>query len=269
MSASSAPADDDDERPSILSKAVAVLRCFSASSRVMTLSDISRASGLPKSTVHRLLGRLVDLGVIERHRSGYMISLEMMTLAATNTAAGLRDAALPYIAALHRWSGRGIHLSVLRGMDLVYLESIAPAKGKGPVHVIGSRTPGTCTASGRAIMAWEFNVEGLTPNLPDPLPKMTPLSLTSVPDFMNQLSEIRRTGLAVERGEEVAGYSHIAAPVLQNNFAVAGLSLTWGIDESVDSRVTDALEATAKQIGLACREALIRTGRPDWFIKEV
>jgi DNA-binding IclR family transcriptional regulator len=266
------PEGNDDvgsDQPSILSKAFAVLRSFSTSSRVMTLTDIARASGLPKSTVHRLLARLVDLGVIERHRSGYMVSLDMMNLASTNTAFGMRENALPYLAALHRWSGRAIQLSVLRGTDVIYLESIASVNGPSPSHVIGKRVPAHCTAAGKAILAWEFEVEGLTPALPAPLPSKTEYSLTSVSDLLIQLKQARENGYATEREEEQIGFLHVAAPILQYNFAVGAVSMSWRVGEAPDDRMASALRKAATLIGTQLRDALVKTGRPDWFVKEL
>src|SRR5699024_10274570 len=100
---------DGGEPNSILSKAFQVLKAFDSTDRVLSLSQVSRVSGLPKSTVHRLIGRLVDLGALEPHRSGYRIGLTIFQIGANMPVHGLRDRALPYLAALHRWSGQTVH----------------------------------------------------------------------------------------------------------------------------------------------------------------
>ena len=51
---------------SILGKAFAILGAFSQGSRILSLSQISRLSGIPKSTTHRVLAMLVELGAVER-----------------------------------------------------------------------------------------------------------------------------------------------------------------------------------------------------------
>ena len=91
------------EVASILNKAFDLLYAFNENTRVMTLSELARASGLPKSTVHRLLARLVDLGALEHHRSGYKLGLGLLQLGSTTPAANMRDLATPILVALQRW----------------------------------------------------------------------------------------------------------------------------------------------------------------------
>ena len=73
------------EVASILNKAFDLLYAFNDNSRVMTLSELARASGLPKSTVHRLLARLVDLGALGRPASKPVL-LDLPTPAADGDA---------------------------------------------------------------------------------------------------------------------------------------------------------------------------------------
>ena len=77
------PLPDVDTPSSILSKAFDLLRAFNSNERVMSLTELSEASGLAKSTVHRLLARLVELGAIEHHRDSYRIGIEIFRLGVT------------------------------------------------------------------------------------------------------------------------------------------------------------------------------------------
>ena len=119
--------------PSILSKAFDLLYAFNGRERVMTLSELSKASGLPKSTVHRLLARLIDLGAIEPHGVGYKIGLEMFQLGSVTPASALRDMAVPYLATVHRWTGHTVLLGVLRSFDVVFSRK-SPAEARTPTR---------------------------------------------------------------------------------------------------------------------------------------
>ena len=79
--------------PSVLWKAFDVLSAFNHKERVLTLARIARQSGLPKSTVHRVLAMLSDIGAVEQHEDGYRIGLRMFTLGALPPEAALREAA--------------------------------------------------------------------------------------------------------------------------------------------------------------------------------
>src|SRR5512144_434397 len=97
--------------PSVLWKAFDVLSAFNHSHRLLTLAQIVRHSGLPKSTVHRVLAMLVDVGAVEQQDGGYRIGLRMFALGALPPEAALRQAALVHLEELHRLTGQTLHLA--------------------------------------------------------------------------------------------------------------------------------------------------------------
>ncbi len=135
----------------------------------MTLSELSRASGLPKSTVHRLLSRLVDLGAVEHHRSGYKIGMGLLQLGASTPAGYMRDLAMPHLTKLHQWTGQTVLMGALRDFDVVYLEKLAQRDSPASIVTIGSRLPANCTALGKALLAYE-NLDDLADFLPPHCP---------------------------------------------------------------------------------------------------
>lgn len=255
------------EPPSILSKAFDLLRAFNSNERVMTLSELSRASGLPKSTVHRLIARLIDLDAVEQHRSGYKLGLGLLELAANTPAGSMRDLSMPYLAALHRWSGQTVHLAVLRRYDVVYLERLAVAGAPASLSGVGARLPANCTAIGKAMLAWE-NLEDLEAFLPSPMPMMTPHSTTNVEEFIVELRKVRTDGIAHEHNEAQLGLACIAAPVVVHEFAIGALSISHRADTAASQQIENALRDTAAQITKEVREGLAQ-GRAHWFPREL
>jgi DNA-binding IclR family transcriptional regulator len=256
------PAASAVEPPSILSKAFDLLRAFNDSSRVMTLTELSRASGQPKSTVHRLIARLIELHAVEHHRSGYVVSLDLLGLTATNPAGRMRDNALPYLAALHSWSGYSVQLAVLRQFDVVYLEKIASHSTPAPRAGVGSRLPANCSALGKALLAWE-DLDDLEAFLPRPMPMMTQHSTTDVDDLLIELRKIRGHGLAHEREESQLELACVAVPILIHDFAVGAIAVSHPAGTEVGCRVENALRDTAAKVALVSREDL--AGRMHWF----
>jgi DNA-binding IclR family transcriptional regulator len=256
------------EPPSILSKAFDLLRAFNSNERVMTLSELARASQLPKSTVHRLLARLVELDAVEHHGSGYKLSLGLMQLGATTPAASMRDLAMPYLAALHRWSGETVHLAVLRQFDVVYLEKLARADAPPTPSGVGARLPANCTAIGKALLAWE-DLDDLAHFLPSPMPKLTPSSISSVDQLIEQLREIKEYGLARERNEAQPGLACIAAPLVVSGFAVGALSIGYRDESTLSPQVETALRDTAGQISRDIRTGLADGRRAHWFPRQI
>lgn len=242
----------DGPPPSILSKAFDLLAAFNSRERVMTLTELADASSLPKSTVHRLVARLIELGAVEHHRSGYRIGLALFQLAAVAPAVGMRDLAVPHLAALHRLTGHTVHLGVLRDSDVVYLEKV-PAVRSVSVRV-GGRQPANCTALGKVLLA-HGDLDNLAATLPNPLPRMTPSSIHEVDALLTELREIRARGVATEHEESRLGLASLAVPIITEGNAIAAISLSnratrpLGPDES-------ALRETATRVATVVQASL-------------
>ncbi|WP_217575037.1 IclR family transcriptional regulator [Streptomyces sp. GbtcB7] len=252
-----------DPAPSILSKAFDLLRAFNTRERVMSFSELVRASGLPKSTVHRLLARLVELDVIEHHRSGYKIGIQLFKLGAITPAASMRDVAMPFLAGLHRQFGLTVHLAVLRQFNIVYLERLSRRNAPSSLSGVGSILPANCTAIGKALLAYE-DLDDLEVFLPNPMPMMTPESTTDVGTLLAQLREIQGGVLARERNEAQRGLACMASPIVVQGFAVGAVSVSYRADARLDPEVETALRDTTARISREVRAGLAE-GREAWL----
>ena len=257
---------DAETPPSILSKSFDLLHAFNARERVMTLSELARASGLPKSTVHRLLARLIEIGAIEHHGGGYKLGLGLLQLGSVTPAAAMRDSAMPHLAALHRWTGHSVYLGVLRQFDVVYLEKVARHSEWYDRSGVGGRMPANCTAIGKALLAHE-NLADLVGLLPDPMPALTPDSVTDACALVAELRIIRQGDLARSCGEARPGLACIASPVLVNGFAVGAISVAYPVGVDLDPRTGTVLRDTTAQLARELRAGLT-SGRASWFPRQ-
>jgi DNA-binding IclR family transcriptional regulator len=250
--------------PSILSKAFDLLRAFNSHERVMTLSELARASGLPKSTVHRLLARLIEQDAVEHHGDGYRLSVGLIQLGATTPAASLRDLAMPYLAGLHRWTGETVHLGVLRQFDVVYLEKLACSNSPVLLSRVGARLPANCTAIGKALLAWE-DFDDLARSWRRPMPMLTQSSIRNVDQLIEQLRDIKDRGIAHEHDEAQPGLACVAAPVVVDGFALGAVSIGYRSQTVLPHQVEAALRVTAGQITRESR-AWLANGHPDYRV---
>jgi DNA-binding IclR family transcriptional regulator len=244
-----------------------LLGAFNSNERVMTLSELSRASALPKSTVHRLLARLIDLDAVEHHRGGYKISLGLMRLGVTTPAGSMRDTALPHLADLYHWTGETIHLAVLRQFDVVYMERIARPDSPPSISSVGARLPANCTAIGKALLAWE-DLEDLADFLPSPMPKLTPWSVSDVDQLLKELRDIKEHGVAAERNQAQPGLACVAAPIIVNGFAIGAVSVSHRAEKTLNRQVITGLRDTVTRITRDAR-ARLANGHAHWFPYEV
>jgi DNA-binding IclR family transcriptional regulator len=256
---------DADEQPaSILSKAFTVLDAFDQDRRVLTLTEIAKASGLPKSTTHRILRRLIPLGVIEPHGPGFKVGLPMRRFASVMPIESLRQSALPHMGALHRWSGRHVHLGGLRGSRVVFVERFLV-----PGHEIPSASPGTdlpahTTALGKAMLAF-LTPQELEEALAGPLVSLAPDTVTDHDDLAKELRTVRERHVAVARGECHPAVTCVAAPIVIRGRAVSAISVSTTVkDAAVDRALLDAVVVTADRISRD-NQRVLAEGHEIWF----
>lgn len=235
--------------PSVLWKAFDVLGAFNHRRRVLTLAEVARYSGLPKSTAHRVLAMLIEVGAVEQVPDGYQVGLKMFSLGVLPPEAALREAALPHLEELHRLTGHTLHLAILRGSEVVYLEKLLPRAGSVLMpSVIGDRMPATCTGVGKVLLA--FSPEAVRDKaLAAPLPRRTARSVGTPTEMRRELAAIAERGYALDREEAAPGIACVAVPVLADDAcAVAAISVSYpAAAASVgQSLVTPLLEAAAR-----------------------
>ena len=70
-----------EEKIRVLSRAFDILEALSVENRPMTLSEISNASGLSKSTAHRILSAMLDRSFVAKNDNGeYTIGFKIIEI---------------------------------------------------------------------------------------------------------------------------------------------------------------------------------------------
>jgi DNA-binding IclR family transcriptional regulator len=177
-----------------------------------TLAQITRQARLPRSSAHRILQRLVDLGWVERHGFHYSLGIRMFEL---GVQAVHRDrahaAALPVMHALYRSTGLTAYLSVLKATDVLHIERVGGWPERTAGWHLGARQPAVHCAAGRALLARldESSWTGLA--LPPP---PTVRGICGPAALRRELYRVRdRGGVAVDNEGCVPGTIAVAAPV--------------------------------------------------------
>jgi IclR family transcriptional regulator, KDG regulon repressor len=237
------------------------------------VSELARQTGLNPSNVHRTLQTWAHLGFVAQDPvSGqYHCSLRLFEWGC-RVADGfdVRRAARAPLAALAQETQETIHLSVLDGAEIVYLEKIDSPQPVRAYSEIGGRAPAHCVATGKALLA--FADPSMLDALPMPLPRPTKHSVASLAALRRQLDAVRSDGYAVNREEWRLGVSGLGAPIYdQNGQAIAAAGLTAPTARLDDTRIQAlgrSLAATAHDItralgGRAPRQAAIIPPRQE------
>lgn len=211
------PASDNnkDVAPkSVLGRAFVILDEFDDTTSELTLGQLSRRTAIPKTTVHRIAGDLVDIRMLERTDTGYRLGLRLFELGTLVPAQRqLRDVALPFIEELFERTRLTVHLAVLDGVDVLYFVKIVGHLGVPLPSRTGGRMPAHTTALGKAQLA--HSSRALVRRVIETgLPPRTVHTITAPQSLVDQLIAVREQGVAYEHEESVIGNSCVASPIL-------------------------------------------------------
>ena len=204
------------ERLSSVATAARILREFGKHNTQLGVSQLARRVGVGKSTAHRVIWTLVEEGLLEKvEETGlFRLTATMRSLGASaETAQRLHEAATMPLDQLRTRTPGTLHLAILDGADVLYVER---REGPGAIHVfraLGSRIPAHATASGKALLAFlpTDHQRSLVESMR--LTPKTARTITSSSELLAELALVRRNGYAENRGESETSMCSIAAPI--------------------------------------------------------
>lgn len=192
-----------------------------------SLTEISETIDLNTSTTFRLVASLEYHGYLSRdEESGkYMLGLACLELSKSFQAGhALTRVASPDLEALRDGVRETVHLAVLDGPDVVYLQKLPGLHAIGFLESrVGGRLPAYCTGLGKTLLAYEdpASVRELIDATYGTLERFTPTTITDVDDLIEQLAQIRERGFAFDWGEHEPDVRCVAVPVFGRNGAIA------------------------------------------------
>lgn len=209
--------DDTAAGVGILARAMSVLRCFTDDEPELTAAQLSERSGLAPSTLHRLLGQLMEFGLVARapgHR--YAIGPRLWELGELSPLSlRLRETALPHMLRLYEATGENVHLAVLDAPEPETAMALYVGRITGPGSIptlsrMGGRHSLHTTGVGKALLATR-EPDWLDRYFSVPLQRETTHSITSEAELRVDLQRARARGFAQTREEMTLGNVSVAA----------------------------------------------------------
>lgn len=215
---------------SMIERMTLILDAFDGSTPTLTLLGVVERTGLPRSTVHRILDQMIRLRWLAHAPGGYRLGLrplELGGLAADHNE--IREVVSPLLHDLCDRTGMVGHLGVLDGREVLYLDK---AGGRYTANVptrLGGRIPAHSTALGKAMLA-ALEPSIIETSFRERLPQLTPRTICDRAELHRELTRIRhRQGIAVDNEESVSGIVCVAVPIRGRGAAVGALSLSGRI----------------------------------------
>ncbi|MGW1135912.1 IclR family transcriptional regulator [Streptomyces zhihengii] len=198
----------------VIARALKILAAFNAQHPQLSLSELARRSGLPVSTVHRMLGELLAWGALERDAKGlYRIGLRLWEVGSLAPRGhGLRDRALPYLEDLSQITRENVQLAVREGTDLVFIERIAGTGAVPTLTRVGGRLAITTSGAGLVLLA-HAPVGVQEEVLARPVLRRTPFTVTDPHRLRAMLADSRARGYTISDRQLSLDTVSVAAPV--------------------------------------------------------
>jgi DNA-binding IclR family transcriptional regulator len=205
-------------------RALNVIELLASSERGLTVSEIKRKLGLPKSSAHCLVNTLATRGYVRRALDGnhYFLGPSISSLPSVNAAElELRTGSLRFLKEFTLQFGLTTIIAVLRGAQAVIIARVKSPHDSGGGEWIGRHVDLHCSALGKALIAYLSNEELERLLSGRELLHYTPNTISSMDELKVSLAVVRAQGYAVNYGEEVISTRAVAAPIFDKPGSVA------------------------------------------------
>jgi IclR family acetate operon transcriptional repressor len=251
LSGASGPAGPDSANA--VAKVLRVLDGLADHTRV---AELAGRTGLPKSTVHRILQTLVAEGfaAYDEDAGSYTPGARLLALAGrTLRRVDVATGGEPVLRRLQERTGATVHLAVLAGDEAVYVRKLEGDKPYRMVSRVGMAIPLHCTAIGKAILA------GLPEDDAVALLRRTPGTLTTVQALLADMAEVRGRGWSRDDEENEVGVVCVGAAVRDHTGRTVG---AVSVSQLASDPQRLAAEDLGPQVSAAAAEVSAAFGAP-------
>ena len=210
--------DVENGRQSVKSlfKMLEVLEAFSSTEPELSVVEIARRTGLPRTTVHRIVDSLRSVGFLEQDasRDRYRLGLKLFELGGSALMnLPLYREAPPFVDTLAKLSGEDVHLCIFDGAQMVFVNrrsQITPRPHNTVITMEAS--PCHSTGVGKAALAFQSEVV-IDRVIRAGLPRFTPNTIIEPKQLKADLAAIRTRGYSIDDCEHEPELRCVGAPI--------------------------------------------------------
>lgn len=243
--------DDEGSETSgkqVIARAAAVLRALEGCQAGLSLAELTRASGLPRTTTHRIVQALEVQHLVATSPSGIRLGPALARLAAS-AHTDIVGLARPHIENLGRRLRETVLFSARRAEHAIAIDQFVSDQELRVVAPPGAALPLHCTAHGIALLAEMSDVE-VEKLMSGPLDARTSNTVTTIAALIAKLQDVRGDGFAVDREEHAYGICAIGVVINTNTVERYALSI------AAPSSRFDNLSSVLKPAIFQCKVAI-------------
>lgn len=243
-----------------LKRAITVLKILADEEEAVGLAELTRRSGIPKSTLYRILSTLrgQQCVVFNEKKKTYRLGLRLWELgSAYLNQSDLYKAAVPHMKELAEMCQESVFLGVLSEGEVTYVRRIKSPKSVMAVRKLGQRVPAYCTATGRAMLAFRSSEEVGRLLQGSELKAFTSSTETKFERIEQTLTQIHKRKVAVVDGEFNPELLCVSSPVFSETrrpvaaLTVAALSLRTNNErvQELSEQVLRVAQRLSRELG--------------------
>jgi DNA-binding IclR family transcriptional regulator len=237
-------------------RSINVLFLFLRNGNELSATEISRELDLSRSTTFRILVTLAEKGLIEKNpiNGNYRLGVSCLALGSSFLNHNdLRQRALKQLEQLRDITEETVHLGILDGNQVVYIEKLS---GLHPIGLmssyVGGHSPAYCTGLGKALLAFSPQERCQEILAHVTLHAFTENTITDIVQLQAELAQIRMDGYAFDNQEHERGVACVAAPVFDYKGLGAAISIAGPAERitkaSARANLVDLVRRTAQEI---------------------
>lgn len=216
-----------------LARGLSVISAFGQQRRQLSLSDVARATSLPKASVRRMLHTLITLQLADTDGRVFRLTPRVLGLAGDYLGSNkISTVVQPVCERIARHTGRSSYVAVLDGYDMVVIAHALPHYPMELSPGMGLRHPAFCTAAGRAILG-TFDEGALEQWMADLQPRaLTKFTPTNPNAILKTILDAREKGYGETHQDVKVGDCGLAVPLSRYDGRVIGaLHITGTVDD--------------------------------------
>jgi IclR family transcriptional regulator, pca regulon regulatory protein len=242
-----------------LDRGLRVIQCFGADRRPMTLSDIAKASSLPRATARRILMTLEKSGFVVGDERLFSLTPRILTLASAYLASNQISTVMqPLMDDVSAKAKEVCSLAVLDGDEVVFVARASPARVFPAGVDIGYRLPAFCTSVGRILLGRLSNdelaaaINGMT------LKSQTPETIVEKSLVIATIITDRSKGYSLVDREAEDGFRSVSVPIQRyDGGIVAAANIGAHVDRITPGEMIDRFLPLLKELSATAKPLLV------------
>ncbi|MEG3130866.1 IclR family transcriptional regulator [Pantoea cypripedii] len=239
--------DSDNAGSKVIARAAQLLRAIEDDPDGVTITALARRTGMPRSTVHRLVSALEAEQLLMNGAGKVRVGPALARMAAS-AHIDVVSLSRPAIETLGRRTRETIDLSVFRGSYALLVSQFASDQELRVVSSVGTAFPCHCTAPGKALLAAlpDEQLELMYAVKPE---VRTANSLSSRAAILQEMEKIRRQGFAIDLEEHAMGVCAVSVAIhsaLNERYAVSVAVPALRFEASVDTLLASLRQCKAE-----------------------